>query len=86
MKSLGTNRCGQGETCGEERFVSLKQLNLMGILQLSDVNTLKKLYTNFSTFQNSKCRFICVPLLLIAPSVFAMRYLVKLSAGSKECA
>lgn len=86
MKSLVTNRCRQGETCGEERFVELKQPNLTGILQLSDVNTLKKLYTNFSTFQNSKCRFIRVPLLFIAPSVSTMRYLVKLSAGSKECA
>lgn len=37
MKSIVTNRCGQEETCGE-----LKQLNLTGILQLQDVNTLKK--------------------------------------------
>lgn len=82
MKSIVTNRCGQEETCGE-----LKQLNLTGILQLQDVNTLKKKPSILiSALFRTQRVDLSVPPLSIAPSVSTMRYLVKLSTGSKECA
>lgn len=81
MKSIVTNRCGQEETCGE-----LKQLNLTGILQLQDVNTLKKTSILISALFRTQSVDLSVPPLSVAPSVSTMRYLVKLSTGSKECA